>query len=159
MIFVTIGSMFPFDRLIEVMDDWAARHPETPMFAQIGEGKYLPKHMPYERMVSPTKFRELNEDASIIVAHAGMGSVITASELGKPIVLLPRNAAQKEHTTDHQVDTANWLRSRPGIFVADTNADIDAQIDLAQQRTESDDRLSQVAPSGFTDRIRAALLG
>lgn len=159
MIFVTIGSMFPFDRLIQVMDDWAARHPDAEVFAQIGEGAYLPSHMPYERMVSPRKFRELNEQAEIIVAHAGMGSVITAAELGKPIVLLPRHAAQKEHTTDHQIDTARWLRARPGIFVADTNDDIDQQIELARQTSAGDEKLPKVAPAGFTDRIRAALLG
>ena len=46
MIFVTIGSMFPFDRLIRAMDDWAAAQPEpVELVAQIGEGSYRPAHM------------------------------------------------------------------------------------------------------------------
>lgn len=156
MIFVTVGSMFPFNRIIEVMDGWAQRHPEEKVFAQIGNGSYLPAHMQYERMVSPGIFRKLNEEADIIVAHAGMGSVITASELGKPIVLLPRLAALKEHTTDHQLHTARWLKGRSGIYVAEENGDLDAQIDAARL-AKSYERLTKFAPKAFTDQIRLLL--
>ena len=45
MIFVTIGSMFPFDRLIRVMDDWTARSGRKDVLAQIGNGGYVPQHM------------------------------------------------------------------------------------------------------------------
>ena len=45
MIFVTIGSMFPFDRMIRVMDDWAARNASQETFAQIGTGSYEPTHI------------------------------------------------------------------------------------------------------------------
>ena len=43
-IFVTIGSMFPFDRLIRAMDAWAAAQPErrVELLAQIGDGGYEP---------------------------------------------------------------------------------------------------------------------
>ena len=156
MIFVTVGSMFPFNRIIEAMDDWAQRHPAEKVFAQIGNGSYLPKHMEYARMVPPGTFRKLNEEADVIVAHAGMGSVITASELGKPIVLLPRLAILKEHTTDHQLHTARWLMGRSGIFVAEGNEDLDAQIEAARL-AQSYDRLTKFAPKAFTDQIRQLL--
>ena len=48
MIFVTIGSMFPFDRLIRVMDGWAAANPGVETLAQIGDGAYEPAHMRWE---------------------------------------------------------------------------------------------------------------
>ena len=67
-------------------------------------------------------------EADLVVAHAGMGSVITAGEHGKPIVLLPRRAGRGEHTNDHQVDTARWLRTRPGIHVADAEDALAARI-------------------------------
>jgi hypothetical protein len=35
-IFVTIGSMFPFDRMIRVMDEWASKNANQDVFAQIG---------------------------------------------------------------------------------------------------------------------------
>ena len=52
--------------------------------------------------------------------HSGM----TAAEHGKPVVLLPRKRSLGEHNNDHQADTAAWLRTRPGILVADTEADL-----------------------------------
>ena len=47
MIFVTIGSMFPFDRLIRAMDAFAQANPGTEILAQIGTGDYVPAHMPH----------------------------------------------------------------------------------------------------------------
>ena len=41
MIFVTVGSMMPFNRLIDTMDRWAAARPDVEMFAQIGGGDEL----------------------------------------------------------------------------------------------------------------------
>jgi UDP-N-acetylglucosamine transferase subunit ALG13 len=159
MIFVTVGSALPFDRLIEAMDGWTGRNADVEVFAQIGDGKFLPVNMTYKRMITPGEFRAVTERASIIVAHAGMGSVITAAELGKPIVLLPRRAAAKEHTTDHQLHTAGWLRTRPGIFVADSNDEHESQIAAAEKFAQSEQRLAKTAPADFTDRLRAALVG
>ena len=70
--------------------------------------------------------------ADVIVAHAGMGTVITAGRAGKPLVIMPRIEAWGEHTTDHQIATANWLRNKPGIFVADTDADLPGAIEAAR---------------------------
>ena len=57
MIFVTIGSMFPFDRLIRAMDAWAAeRAPETELLAQIGAGAYEPRNMPWVRRLDQADF-------------------------------------------------------------------------------------------------------
>ena len=38
MIFVTVGTDSPFDRLMQVVDEWAAASGRTDVFAQIGEG-------------------------------------------------------------------------------------------------------------------------
>ena len=93
--------------------------------------------------------------AELVVAHAGMGSVITAGEHGKPIVLLPRRAAAGEHTNDHQVDTARWLRGRPGIHVADAEDDLAARIAAARAAGGAAARLGTTAPAAFLARIRA----
>ena len=57
--------------------------------------------------------------ARLVVAHAGVGSIVSAGEHGRPIVVLPRRAALGEHTSDHQVETVGWLRGKPGVHVAD----------------------------------------
>lgn len=157
MIFATVGSALPFDRLIRTMDAWAAGHPDIEVVAQIGEGTYLPEKMKFHRMVTPAQFGQLTREAEVIVAHAGMGSVITALELSKPIVLLARRADVREHTTDHQLHTAKWLRTKNGIFVAESELEIPVQIAAAQSFVKSTEPLSSKAPSDFTSRLRMAL--
>lgn len=160
MIFVTVGSMFPFDRLIQRMDEWAASNGKTEVFAQTGNGSYAPKNMRYARRVSQAEFAATVARAEVVVAHAGMGTVITAGRAGRPLVLLPRVEKWGEHTTDHQIATASWLREKPGIFVADTDADLPHMIAAALLAGGSQGaRIPDVAAPAFTDRLRAAIIG
>ena len=85
MIFVTVGSNQPFDRLIQAVDAWAKAHPSVDVFAQIGSGDFQPSHLRYTRSMSPADFRAGLEAAEIIVAHVGMGTIISALELGKSL--------------------------------------------------------------------------
>ena len=155
MIFVTIGSMFPFDRLIRTMDEWASKNPDEDVFAQIGGGNYQPKNMRWERMIAPDEYKTLVKSSRLIVAHAGTGSVFTAAEFEKPIILVPRRSAMKEHTTDHQLDTARWLEDKPGIFVAWTDEEVGPQIDRAIRLAGTmQSQIPISAPPDFLDRIR-----
>lgn len=154
MILVTVGSMLPFDRLIRAMDEWAGAHPDEKVFAQIGGGDYLPVHMAYERMVPPSRYLELVAEARLIVAHAGTGTVFSAAEAGKPLVMLARHAAAREHTTDHQIDTARWLKGRPGIFIADTEAELGACIAAALDAGAVPEHMQRTAPEDFVARLR-----
>jgi len=118
-VFVTVGSMLPFDRLVGAMDAWAAAHPEAEVFAQIGDGGTQPVHMPWASMLTPSDFRRHCAASDVIVSHAGMGTILSAAESGRPLVCLPRRPELKEVTSQHQVATARWLRERPGIRVID----------------------------------------
>ena len=53
-----------------------------------------------------------------IVAHAGMGSILTALEYGKPILVMPRRGDLRETRNDHQVATAQRFRGLPHVAVA-----------------------------------------
>jgi len=157
-IFVTVGSMLPFDRLIQAMDEWAARHPREEVFAQIGEGQYTPRHMPFARMLSPADFNSHMATCELPVAHAGTGSMIAAAELSKPIVLLARLAHLREHTTDHQVHTAQWLAERPGVFVAPSEKALGEMIEHARALVHRGAALSATASPIFIEKIRTALV-
>lgn len=157
-IFVTIGSMFPFDRMIRIMDEWASKNRSEDMFAQIGGGAYQPTHMRWTRMIAPNEYKTVVRSSRLMVAHAGTGSVFTAAEFQKPIVLLPRRAAMKEHTTDHQLDTARWLEDKPGIFVAWTDDEVGPQIERAIRSAGTvQSQIPTSAPPEFLDRIREFL--
>ena len=78
MIFVTIGTQLPFNRLVKAVDAWAGRNPSMKVFAQVGPGADLPQHMEYVEFVPPSQVTQLMNEAELIVSHAGMGSVLTA---------------------------------------------------------------------------------
>jgi UDP-N-acetylglucosamine transferase subunit ALG13 len=151
--------MFPFDRLIRAMDAWAAANP-CEMLAQIGDGGYEPRNMPWVRRLERADYLGAVAGADLVVAHAGMGTVITAAEHGKPIVLLPRRGSLGEHNNDHQADTAVWLRTRPGIQVADGEADLARCIAAALAgRGMGGAAIGASAPPEFLARIRAFVQG
>lgn len=119
MIFATVGTQLAFDRLIQPLDQWIShRNSVIKCFAQIGPTRYKPVHIPHADFLTPTQACQYMRDASLIVSHAGMGTILTALQLQKPVVIMPRKASLGEHRNDHQLATAKWLASRPGIAVA-----------------------------------------
>jgi UDP-N-acetylglucosamine transferase subunit ALG13 len=118
MIFVTVGTQLSFDRMVRTIDQWAGEHSYGDAFAQIGPAKYRPKRIPWAEFLDADEFRRKIEQADLVVAHAGMGSILTALELGKPIIVMPRLAAFREHRNDHQLATAKRLLAQGRVTVA-----------------------------------------
>jgi UDP-N-acetylglucosamine transferase subunit ALG13 len=158
-IFVTIGSLFPFDRLIRVMDGLAPAWPDETFIAQIGRGTYEPQNMQFARLLAAKTFIEHVKSSKLIVAHAGMGSVLSAMECKRPIVILPRIMELGEHTTDHQMATARWLSSKEGIYVAMNDSDLKAMIDRALSAPATQEAIPATAPAPFLQKIRSFIGG
>lgn len=118
MIFVTVGTQLAFDRMIAVVDTWCKSNPSIDVFAQIGPSDKKFNHLRYEKFISPQQANQSFMEAELIVAHAGMGSVLTSLKYKKPIIIVPRKASLGEHRNDHQLATAKWLATRQGITVA-----------------------------------------
>lgn len=117
MIFVTVGEQLPFDRLIRTMDEWAAISGQE-VIAQVGATRLKPQHIMYEKHFEFNKFKKIFLSAEIIIAHAGMGTILTAIENKKPLILMPRKAELKEHRNDHQFATIKKIINTPNIYVA-----------------------------------------
>jgi UDP-N-acetylglucosamine transferase subunit ALG13 len=155
-VFVSVGSMMPFDRLVRAMDDWAAANPSVPVEIQIGRGAYEPRHAAFVRLLPVDAYRARVAAARLFVAHAGMGSIISAIEAGKPLLMLPRLMAEGEHNSDHQLATAASIGSRPGLHVACDAADLQARATaLLADAGVAPAPIAAFADKGFTDRIRA----
>lgn len=93
MIFATIGTQAPFDRFIKILDEIAPMSNEL-IIAQTYKGRYQPKNIKTIDFLAPDEFDKLCHDARLIVAHAGMGTIISAMTKGKPIIVFPRIAAR-----------------------------------------------------------------
>lgn len=109
MIFLTVGTQLPFDRLVRAVDDWAAMRPGVRIVAQIGREAWRPEHLEWSEELGPAEFEVMLRAADLVVAHAGMGTVLRCRDLGKPLVVVPRVAALGEHRNDHQLATARRL--------------------------------------------------
>ncbi len=131
MIFLTIGTHEPFDRLIRAVDQWCARSGRgSDILGQITDrATYQPEHFRAVAALDPQTYRKTCEEASLIISHAGMGSIITAMTYGKPIVVLPRRGHLNETRNDHQHATAERFGGRRGVYVALTEDDLPNVLD------------------------------
>lgn len=124
MIFVTIGTQAPFDRFIRAVDRIASRTDEK-IIAQTYKGKYVPQHIETIDFLPPDEFNRLFNEARLIVAHAGMGTIISALAQKKPIVVMPRLASLGEHRNDHQMATAMKMNELGYVHVAYDNKQLE----------------------------------
>ncbi len=160
MIFVTVGTQLPFDRLVRGVDAWAAAHPDVEVQAQTGHiapGGYRPRHMAAFPTVAPDAFDRFCRRARLIVAHAGTGSLIKAATCNTPILIMPRKAALGEHRNDHQFATAEHLRDRPGVHIVREEDEIGPAIDALLAGDPDPPRLNPFADAALVAALRDAI--
>ena len=111
MILVTVGMQVPFDRLCKAVDRWAGERDRDDVFIQTGDTDWVPKHCRHTRMIRPDEFRTRMQEADLLIMHAGVGSIVTASEYGIPMLLMPRRMSLHETRGDHQYHAALRMRN------------------------------------------------
>lgn len=158
MIFVTVGTQLPFDRLVAAVDRWAATHPGGRVFAQVGPSGLRPTRIEHQAFLSPAECHERMLAADAIVAHAGMGTILGGLEMGKPLVVMPRRAALGEHRNDHQLATARRFAELGSVSVAFDEAELHAQLD-ALDRVVARRPIDRYAPDPFIAALRAFISG
>lgn len=136
MIFVTVGTQLPFDRLMAGVDQWAEVSGYREIFAQRGRGEYSPRYMRSEAEITPREFNQYVMASELLIAHAGMGSILAALDYAKPIVLLPRRASLGEHRNDHQLATVQKFAQLPQVFAATTVDELAAAVERALSVTD-----------------------
>lgn len=118
MIFLTIGTTEPFDRLVVAMDNIAGYLPDVSIIAQISNSSYVVRNMKTIGFISPIEYYKIFDKASLIISHAGMGTILSALQKGKSIIIMPRKADLGEAKNDHQIATAKKLAALNYVKVA-----------------------------------------
>lgn len=152
MIFLTVGTQLPFDRLVSSVDTWAAQNGRE-VVAQIGKSDLHPKHLRWTEFMSAQEFRDYFHTADAIVAHAGMGTILTGLDLGKPVVVVPRLAAHGEHRNDHQLATVEQLSRFPLVRPVHDVAQLGTVLDDLEAPTH-DVRPGGAVSTGLLEAIR-----
>ena len=123
-IVATVGTQLPFPRLIKALDRIAGSRGLT-VIAQTCENLPGLFNIEQHAFLAPAQFETAALDARIIVGHAGIGTVLSAERMGKPLIIFPRRASLGEHRNEHQLATANALKDRQGIYVAETEDELE----------------------------------
>jgi UDP-N-acetylglucosamine transferase subunit ALG13 len=118
-----------FNRLVHVVDEWALDTGRQDVFAQIGETDWQPRHIAWSKFLQPPEFARRFSEADAVVAHAGMGTILTALHLGKPILVMPRRASLGEQRNEHQLATAKHLSRLGKINVAMDESELRIRLD------------------------------
>ena len=132
MLFLTVGYQMSFDRLTVAVDTWASHNTGIDIFAQVGPSEFKPSNLEWTQFLEPPEFSNKLQHCSGIIAHAGMGSILTALQFGKPILIMPRKGSLRETRNDHQIATARRFASYEQIIVAMNEDELPACLDKLQ---------------------------
>jgi UDP-N-acetylglucosamine transferase subunit ALG13 len=137
-IFVTVGTQLPFERLVGTVDAWAgARSPRPEVLAQVGSGRVDYVHVCCERTLDGEQYAQVLAAARLMVAHAGTGSILNALDQGVPVIVFPRDNRFGEHRDDHQQQTARQMERMGLVSVAWTEAELVAMIEREIAKPDS----------------------
>jgi beta-1,4-N-acetylglucosaminyltransferase len=155
MIFLTVGTQFPFDRLVRTVDvifDGGLIDQE--IFAQIGRTAYTPRNFRSVPSLDKETFDGYFKKASAVIGHAGIGTITMALDNAKPLLVMPRLKKYGEVVHDHQVAIARKFEALGHVLVAYDVGDLPNGIrklkDFVPRKRVAD-------PEAVSDRIRRFL--
>jgi UDP-N-acetylglucosamine transferase subunit ALG13 len=118
MIFLTVGTQFPFDRLVKAVNHAVEAGLVTEqVVAQIGQTEYRPSSFLAVQSMEKHTFDNYIRCASAIISHAGMGTITIALEHRKPLLVMPRRKEFGEVVNNHQFEIAKKFEELGHILV------------------------------------------
>ena len=155
MIFLTVGTQFPFDRLVKSVDEAISRDSfGEEIFAQIGESSYQPRNFEAVPFLEKGLFDRHMREASGIISHGGIGTIAMAMEHNKPLLAMPRLKRYREVVHDHQVAIVRRFELSGYILVAYEAAELPAKI---KQLNNFVPRQRKAEPQAVAERIATFL--
>ena len=125
MIFLTVGTQFPFDRLVKAVDQAAGINGfDEQIVAQIGDTSYCPENFEAAPSVEKAVFDQHFAEADSIISHAGMGTITMALDHRKPLLVMPRLRKYGEVVNNHQLAIAQKFEQLGYLLVANGAEDV-----------------------------------
>ena len=145
--FVSVGNTTqPFDRLLEAVTAVVRDLPQ-PVFVQCGSTPFHAKGCENVAFLNMSEFQSRVGQSTLVIMHAGAGSLITALRSDKVPVVMARRARYGEHVDDHQIELARELDRVGRIVVANEPADLLPSVREALARQESAHRATPASPA------------
>jgi beta-1,4-N-acetylglucosaminyltransferase len=132
--FVTVGNATqPFPRLLVAIAEQAERLPQ-PVTIQYGNNDFSCETCQTVAFMKMEEFAENLAKATLVVMHAGAGSIIHAIQAGKVPVVVPRRAEYGEIIDNHQIEFAQSLATEGRVVVLEDVAGLERAIKEAIAR-------------------------
>ncbi|MCG8015857.1 MAG: glucuronosyltransferase [Candidatus Thiodiazotropha sp. 'RUGA'] len=154
MILVTVGTQLAFDRMVGAVDRWVNKK-DIQVIAQVGPTEVCFSNIKYKSFLEQDELDHILKTSDLVVAHAGMGSILSSLSLGKPIIIMPRKASLGEHRNEHQMATARRFQNRPGVYVAWDEQQLVVLLNRwSTERFDHVDEISNTAPTEFLANLK-----
>ncbi len=105
MILVLLGTQNnSFHRLLEEVEkNIKDKTINEEVIVQVGYTKYQTHRMRVIDLMSKEQLEQFQDEASLIITHGGVGSIISSIEKGKKVIAVPRKHEYGEHVNNHQI--------------------------------------------------------
>lgn len=136
MIFVTVGTNeAPFDRLLSALEAGVG---EEELVVQHGPSRIRPAGATCVEFLAYDELVDAVRKARVVVAHAGVGSIMTALSLGKRPVVVPRLRRFGEAVDDHQLSLGRRLHESGLVTLVEEPEEVLAAVRAAPEGAELD---------------------
>ncbi|XP_062225323.1 uncharacterized protein LOC133923999 [Phragmites australis] len=124
MVFVTVGTTC-FDALVKAVESVEVKEAllqrgYTHLLIQMGRGTYMPSRVSSNSTLQVDYFTfspsiaDYIREASLVISHAGSGSIFETLQLGKPLIVV----VNEDLMDNHQSELAEELADRKHLFCA-----------------------------------------
>ncbi|KQK07847.1 UDP-N-acetylglucosamine transferase subunit ALG13 homolog [Brachypodium distachyon] len=121
-VFVTVGTTC-FDALVKAVDSEEVkqallRKGYTDLLIQMGRGTYVPSkdsgklNLQVDHFTFSPSIADYIREASLVISHAGSGSIFETLRLGKPLIVV----VNEDLMDNHQSELAEELAERNHLF-------------------------------------------
>ncbi len=134
MIFVVLGTQkFPCNRLLEAIDKLVEKGIiREDVFAQKGCSDYEPQNYRFTDFLTKDEFERYVEECSLLITHSGVGTILSAMNHHKPIIVYPRLKKYKEHVDNHQLDIATAFSKKNLVLMCGEDDDLGQLIEKSR---------------------------
>jgi len=118
MILVLLGTQNnSFKRLVEEIDNLIEIGIiKEEVVVQAGYTKYETKNMKIFSLIQKEELEILQEKASLVITHGGVGSIISSIQKGKKVIAIPRLHEYLEHVNNHQKEIVEYFTKKGNII-------------------------------------------
>lgn len=158
MVVVTVGNATQgFKRLLEAVEQAAQSglFGDESLFFQTGNTTGFKSSCgPAEDFIEMNRFQQLLREATLVVSHAGAGTILQVLGAGKIPIVMPRQRRYFEHVDDHQLELVEAMANEHRVIPVFEAEDLPDAVLEARNRNAAEPRVNSSALVGM---VRTAI--